>query len=81
VFASKHREATQVTRWKRQAIDGLTGVLSDKVKKAENNEFEVKELQPGVVAGIGVGLITEHFVTSLDFPDAALIQRCPAAQV
>ena len=44
VFARKHREATQVTSWKRQAIDGLTGVFSDKVKKAENNEAEVKEL-------------------------------------
>ena len=38
-------------------------------------------LPNGVVAGIGVGLIAEHFVTSLDFPDAAQIQRCPAAQV
>lgn len=44
VFASKHREATQVTTWKRQAIEGLTGVFSDKVKRAENNEAEVKEL-------------------------------------
>ena len=44
VFACKHREATQVTTWKRQAIDGLTGVFSDKVRKAEDNEAEVKEL-------------------------------------
>ena len=44
-IAAKHRfHATQVTSWKRQAIDGLTGVFSDKVKKAENNEAEVKEL-------------------------------------
>ena len=44
-IAAKHRlHPTQVTSWKRQAIDGLTGVLSDKVKKAENNEAEVKEL-------------------------------------
>lgn len=35
---------TQVTSWKRQAIEGLTGVFSDKVKKAEKNEAEVKEL-------------------------------------
>jgi hypothetical protein len=33
-----------VTTWKRQAIDGLTGVFSDKVRKAEDNEAEVKEL-------------------------------------
>ena len=30
--------------WKRQAIDGLTGVFSDKVRRAEVNEAEVKEL-------------------------------------
>ncbi len=42
-IAAKHRiHPTQVTSWKRQAIDGLTGVFSDKVKKAENNEVEVK---------------------------------------
>ena len=28
----------RVTTWKRQAIDGLAGVFSDKVKKAEDNE-------------------------------------------
>ncbi len=44
-IAAKHRiHPTQVTSWKRQAIDVLTGVFSDKVKKAENNEVEVKEL-------------------------------------
>ena len=44
-IAAKHRlHPTQVTSWKRQAIDGLTGVFSDKVKRIENNEAEVKEL-------------------------------------
>jgi len=44
-IAAKHRiHPTQVTTWKRQAIDGLTGLMSDKVKKAEDNEAEVKEL-------------------------------------
>lgn len=44
-IAAKHRvHPTQVTAWKRQAIEGLTGVFSDKVKRAENNEAEVKEL-------------------------------------
>ena len=33
---------TQVTTWKRQAIDSLTGVFSDKVRKAEDND--VKEI-------------------------------------
>jgi len=44
-IAAKHRlHPTQVTSWKRQAIDGLTGVFSDKVKRVENNEAEVKDL-------------------------------------
>lgn len=44
-ISAKHRvHPTQVTTWKRQAIEGLTGVFSDKVKRAENNEAEVKEL-------------------------------------
>ena len=44
-IAAKHRlHPTQVTSWKRLAIDGLTGVFSDKVKRVENNEAEVKEL-------------------------------------
>lgn len=38
----------------------------------ETNDGKVRIIPVrGVVAGIGVGLITEHFVTSLDFPDAA----------
>jgi len=43
-IAAKHKvHPTQVTTWKRQAIDGLTGVFSDKVRRAEDNT-EVKEL-------------------------------------
>lgn len=40
-IAAKHK--VQVASWKRQAIDGLTGVFSDKVRRAEDNEAEVKE--------------------------------------
>ncbi|WP_420821918.1 IS3 family transposase [Pseudorhodobacter turbinis] len=44
-IAAKHKiHPTQVTTWKRQAIDGLTGVFSDKAKKVEDNEAQVKEL-------------------------------------
>ena len=44
-IAAKHKiHPTQVTTWKRQAIDGLTGVFSDKVRRAEDNEAEIKEL-------------------------------------
>jgi len=37
-------EPTQVNTWKRQAIEGMAGVCSDKVKKAENKDGEIKEL-------------------------------------
>ena len=33
---------TQVSTWKRQTIEGMAGVFSDKVKKAENRESEIK---------------------------------------
>jgi len=34
----------QVSTWKRQAIEGMAGVFSDKVKKAEIKDSEIKEL-------------------------------------
>ena len=41
-IAAKHKvHPTQVTTWKRQAIEGLTGVFSDKVRKAEDNEAAI----------------------------------------
>ena len=44
-IAAKHKiHPTQVTTWKRQAIDGLAGVFSDKIKKAEGNDAQIKEL-------------------------------------
>ncbi len=44
-ISAKHKiHPTQVTTWQRQAIDRLTGVFSDKVRKAEDTEAEVKEL-------------------------------------
>jgi transposase-like protein len=44
-IAVKHKvHPTQVTAWKRQAIDGLTGVFSDRVRREEDNEAKVKEL-------------------------------------
>jgi len=59
-IAAKHRlHPTQVTSWKRQAIEGLTDVFSDKVKKAENNEAEVKELH----AKIGKLVVENDFLS------------------
>ncbi len=44
-IAAKHKvHPTPVTAWKRQAIDGLTGVFSDKVRQTEDSEVKVKEL-------------------------------------
>jgi len=31
-----------VSTWKRQAIEGMAGVFSDRVKKAENKDGEIK---------------------------------------
>ena len=35
---------TQVSTWKRQAIEGIAHVFSDKVKKAGDKDGEIKEL-------------------------------------
>ncbi len=47
-IAAKHRiHPTQVTTWRRQAVEGLTGVFSDKVRKVETNEaVQASEDQP-----------------------------------
>ena len=42
--AKRQLHPTQVSTWKRQAIEGMAGVFSDKVKKAENKEVEIKDL-------------------------------------
>ena len=33
-----------MSKWKRQAIEGMANVFSDKVKKAENMVGEIKDL-------------------------------------
>jgi len=43
-IAGKHKmHPTQVVTWKRQAINGLSGVFSAKAKKDEDNEAEIKD--------------------------------------
>ena len=44
IAAKRQLHPTQVSTWKRQAIEGMAGVFSDKVKKAETKAGEVKEL-------------------------------------
>ena len=44
IAAQRQLHPTQLSTWKRQALYGMAGVFSDKVKKAENREGEFKEL-------------------------------------
>ena len=44
IAAQRQLHPTQVSTWKRQVIEGMAEVFSDKVKKAENREGEIKEL-------------------------------------
>jgi transposase len=37
-----------VSKWKRQAIEGMAGVFSDKVKKAKNKASEIKEVYANI---------------------------------
>ena len=43
IAAKRQLHPTQVSTWKRQAIEGMAGVFSDKVKKAETKDGEIKE--------------------------------------
>ena len=44
IAAKRQLHLTQVSTWKRQAIEGMAGVFSDKVKKAGNRDGEIKDL-------------------------------------
>ena len=44
IAAKRQLLPMQVSPWTRQAIDGMAGVFSDKVKKSENKDGEIKEL-------------------------------------
>ena len=41
IAAKRQVHPTQMSTWKRQAIEGMTGVSSDKAKKAENKDGEI----------------------------------------
>lgn len=50
---------TQINKWKRQALDGLSEVFSDKAKKtAVSNESQIKDLH----AKIGQLLVEKDFL-------------------
>ena len=45
ITAKRQLPPTRVSTWKRQAIEGMAGVFSDKVKTAENKDSEIKDLR------------------------------------
>jgi transposase-like protein len=45
IAAKRQLHPTQVGTWKRQTIEGMAGVFSDKIKKAANKKGEIKNLQ------------------------------------
>ena len=44
IAAQRQLHPTQLSRWKRQVIEGMAGVFSDKVKKAEDKGGEIRDL-------------------------------------
>ena len=54
-----------MSTWKRQAIEGMAGVFSDKVKKAENKDGEIKELH---IPLPGNGFLANHETGGLGDP-------------
>ena len=44
IAAKRQLHSKQVRTWKRQKIEGMAGVFSDKVKKAKNKDGEIKKL-------------------------------------
>ena len=44
IAAKRQLHPTQVSTWKRQAMEGMASLFSDKAKKAETKDGEIKEL-------------------------------------
>lgn len=59
IAAKRRLHPTQVSAWKRQAIEGMAGVFSDKVKKAENKDGAIKDQH----AKIGQLAVENHFLS------------------
>jgi len=57
VFASKHREATQISPWKRRAVEGLSGVFTEGGKSQGPSDSEINDLH---VPLTGSGLLANH---------------------
>ena len=45
ISAKRQLHPAQVSTWKRQAMEGIASLFSDKAKQTENNDGEIKELR------------------------------------
>ena len=59
IAAKRQLHATQMSTWKRQAIEGLTFVFSHQFKKPENKDGEIKNLH----AKIGQLAVEDDFLS------------------
>ena len=59
IAAKGQLHPTQVNTWKRQTIEGMAGVFSDKIKKTENKDGEIKDLH----AKIGLLAVENDFLS------------------
>ena len=59
IAAKRQLHPTQVSSWKRQAIEGMAGVFSDKAKKVENRDGAIK----GLYAKIGQLTVENDFLS------------------
>ena len=44
ISGKRQLHPTQLSTWNRQAIEGMAGFFSDKIKRAENKDGKLKEL-------------------------------------
>ena len=59
-LSSKYKvHQTQITKWKRQAIEGLSDVFADTASKKKTHEAEIKDLR----AKIGELVIEKDFLS------------------
>ena len=61
IAAKRELHPTQVNTWKRQAVEGMAEVFSDKIKKAENKDDEIKDLH----AKIGQLAVENDFLSQV----------------
>jgi hypothetical protein len=61
-------------------LDHISKTLNE-IETAGQYKLERQIVSPGVVAWVGIGLLTDRFVSSLEIIDAAQVERHVTAQV